>query len=324
MKKRLLLSITAMFLILSCSKVNDKISDSLDFDKDKIKEQISLHSKGLDYFFNKLKDASVNIKAAGATTGPLNPIISLKDGFMKKTIHEFLEAENIPKTGMGILSENLKADGTVILSTIKYKIQFSDSFYQLSLEIVDVPGSNLLEVKSNLETVINSPKFLALPKIEKQILFMGAETYIDSYKYWEAKETQWEIVASSKNPNKVKAKKGFWGRVRRLAGADAKGAIAGGIGGAIGGAVVGGMAGGVGAGPGAITGAVGGAISVGVTNSILEAMGRQVIFEKFSRDEETVTIKNFKIPRIWTKIEWNTRLPIPSNIEYKNGLFTTP
>lgn len=63
---------------------------------------------------------------------------------------------------------------------------------------------------------------------------------------------------------------------------------------------------------------------MGVTNSILEAMGRQVIFEKFSRDEETVTIKNFKISRIWTKIEWNARLPIPSNIEYKNGLFITP
>lgn len=151
---------------------------------------------------------------------------------------------------------------------------------------------------------MNSAEFVNLSVIEQDILIGGAETYIDSYMYWENNQIQWDSINISYSSKAIFTKGGDSRRMK-IAKEDARGAIAGGIGGAIGGAITGAMAGGVGAGPGAAIGFLGGLIGGGVSQSIYAALSHSIAIDTsldMEREEVTEISSNVIVPGSWNKL----------------------
>lgn len=252
--------------------------------REQIREEVKIHSEGLEYFYN---NAEVGYN------------LSEKENIdiLKNTLTKFLSPKNISTETLGLIDEKLQGKNLTI-PLKNYNFKFSENFYIIANSILDVEGNSIESIKQNIDYILNSKDFIALNYIEKDIIYLGAETYIDSYIYWEKNMSKWDKKFNIKTEQSPKDKTtfGWWDRTKQYAKADGKGAVAGGIGGAIGGAVVGAFAGGVGAVPGAVAGGVGGAIGTGITNSILEAWGYVSIDDKYSN------IGGVIVPDMWLNL----------------------
>lgn len=326
MKKSTFLAvILGLALFSSCSKEEDRIVNE-DARRLAIREKISLHSKGLRFFFNKLKEEeSIKTKSQYQPTDPgLPPLQPGGPQFsVKDNILAYLDQEDLPSDGLGLISSQISVDNAIIISTESFNVRFSNIFYQLALNIINVDGSDINDVTTNINNILGSTEFLSLPQIEKDILFIGAETVIDSYIYWSTELENWGTVAISLNPLRVRTKS-FWSSLRAAGKADGKGAIAGAIGGAIGGAVTGAMLGGIGALPGAAAGAVGGGIATGVGNSILEIWNTTVVVpqDRILRDfDSDIALGGQLVPEMWTKFYLKHNSTAPREIKYVGGDF---
>ncbi|MEO6524474.1 MAG: hypothetical protein ABIN91_22510 [Mucilaginibacter sp.] len=341
MKKLVTFSLGLICLLYACKKDKEKSVNvnGIDPRRLEIRKQIALHNKGMQYFLSKMSGIAVSQSTSsvvvgpgpGDPTGPTTPIVVVPLGFVNNTINDFLAIENVPSTGLGIVSNDLSSPNSTILSTTDYNVKLSEDFYRIALNIINTQGSSVTEITTHIDSLVTSGDFLALPQIEKDILYVGSETFIASYTYWSNAEGTWTPVIASLSPGRVQTK-GFWGSVWSTAKADGKGAIAGAIGGAIGGAVAGVMIGGIGAGPGAAAGAVGVGLATGITNSILHVWNFQVAYTDpttggtaiapITNLDGDVLVDNLTVPEMWTKISIDSSVPVPSTIQYNQGVFT--
>ncbi|MBB2953813.1 hypothetical protein [Sphingobacterium sp. JUb56] len=278
MKKRTLCKflILGLLFLISCQKDEVVDNKSLKVDRSEIRAQIALHSKGLDYFFNKKGMQHDIIKRASSPTEPWQPeppVIGGGDpGEIPKVISDFLIEQGIPNTNEIRLVPELHSPDLVYKVPSEYGYKFSREFYEVCISVTNIDPDNNNQAESLINIILSSQKFYNLNELEQTIIVAGAETYLDSYNYWSNRLlTQIPIGPSGISSSGKKA--WSWSDIKKTvgkyAGADAKGAVAGGIGGAVAGAIGGSFAAGVGAGPGALIGSMTGAVGTGITNSIL-------------------------------------------------------
>lgn len=313
-----------VFLFISCSNDNEKIKNT-EYDlmdrKNEIKEIVKLHSKGLDFFYNKIT-LNHSLKSNDVSEiGEGNIHLNREYDLVKENVEDFFVENNLDSEhikNLAVISDNFSLEKSKNLSD--YGFEFSKEFYSIALQIINIEGNYLNKIKENQDKILTSASFKNLSNIEKDIILLGAETYIDSYEYWDNNANVWEpevysfYSADSKKHEILSKKKGFWNSVKKYAMADGKGAIAGGIGGAVSGAVVGSIAGGVGALPGAGIGAVGGAISGGISNSVLEALSLERPMEKDIKLDNGLFV-----PEMWNKFVLDDKHVEISKIKfYKN------
>lgn len=339
MKK--LFAFLGIFLFISCSdekSINEGFKKNKDTERRlEIKEIIKSHSEGLDFFYkNLVENKSTRFNRATKSSNRVEKpkidddlktlgLIKSDYDLVRDNLENFLIEKKLdPKyvDNLSIISEDFSLKETVYLSD--YNFEFSNEFYDIALKLINIDGNSINDIEKNQNELLNSVLFKNLSLIEKNIILLGAETYLDSYKYWDSKLIKWEskmysyreIDFNTKAKGKGYSNGGFWESVKHYAKADGKGAIAGGIGAAVRGAVLGSLVGGAGAVPGAITGGIGGAIAGGIGNSILEAMSLE------ARLEDEVKLKNGKIvPEMWNKVILTDEISDLNKIEFKNGEF---
>ena len=271
----------------SCSKgvirdISNNIKDGEEPTSHLTEEQLKfraecapLHSEGLDYFISvanssETRQSALKANQQGNALNVNSMITDAVNAFCaQKEVASIISAQPLNSTLRS--SQEMTAEE---IESIFHRL------YPLLLDFCETCDSN--NILNCIDNYMGSKKVKSLPKDYQNALFMSLCVYEDSYRYWTDPNNmkKWDALNANLRSQELRSfwddceqfAKKAWGKVKRYAIADAKGALAFGIGGAIGGAATGVCVGGIGAGPGAVGGAVGGAISGGVGTSIYEAL----------------------------------------------------
>ncbi len=302
MKKLFLLPLILAFLIVTFSCSNDQIGkdlttiDSKDINKPFMSNtnyDAAIHSIGLEYFYNNFNFDEYN-QLPMELRSTYKPI--------QNTIETFLLNHKLPIKDLCILDQKVFQNNSTIVSLNDYNFKFQEDFYKAALSIMDINANTIEEVNKKLESILSSKNVQQLSSIEKNILSIGAETYIDSYIYWDKNMKNWDKKLQNKSPKET-----FSERRNNVVKDDFKGAISGAVWGAVWGFCFGGPPG---AAAGAAHGAAQGAIAQSATSLVINLTSQQIrIYPDLS------------IPEDWTKIAIDKNANINLTAAIKN--FTT-
>ncbi|TYR37432.1 hypothetical protein FXV77_05355 [Sphingobacterium phlebotomi] len=247
MKNSLLILTASIFVFSSCK--NETVETTHEsINREEIRQVISLHSKGLARIKeNKLRTKSHDVEAPGEPVQPGDPVLPVATPEaiaveVSADIALFAEENNLAELAFmtnAVPGFNLDQLPTKTLS--EDNLSYSQNFYILANQIVDLEGSSYQDLQSQINAIESTTAFQNLTNEEKTILISASETLLDSYLYW-SEELDSDNLVPTKGP---------FSRLWRFVKSDARGAVSGAVigtaylgypAGTVGGALVGGLA----------------------------------------------------------------------------------
>lgn len=245
MKNPLLIFTAIIFAFSSCkNETLETTNESIN--REEIKQIISLHSKGLARIKeNKLRTKGHDVEAPVDPVNPGDPVLPVTPEAiaveLSADIALFAEENDLAELAfMTNAVPGFNLDQLPTKSLSEDNLSYSQNFYILANQIIDLEGSSYQDLQSQIIGIESTTTFQNLTNEEKTILISASETLLDSYLYWSEELDSDNVVPT----------KGFFGKLWSFVKSDARGAVSGAVlgtaylgypAGTVGGALVGGL-----------------------------------------------------------------------------------